>query len=125
MFRKIWQDLQISVRVFHGEDSSGAIRLSEDTDVAVCTIERANIILNQLLFDKQENSISMVVVDEVHMLGTQFNLLTHSLTGLLTHSLVYSLTHPPICSLAHSLTLTHLLTHSLTHSLTLTHSLLY
>lgn len=70
MFRKIWQDLQISVRVFHGEDSSTSVRLSDDTDVAVCTIERANMILNQLLFDKQESTISMVVVDEVHVLGT-------------------------------------------------------
>lgn len=41
-FRTIWQDIGVSVRVCHGGDG-GTGDLTSEVDVAVCTIERANI----------------------------------------------------------------------------------
>lgn len=75
----------IGVKAFHGEDG-GLIRyyifymlggeLTDDVDVAICTIERANIILNQVLEEKNipeedlnRNRICMIVVDELHLVS--------------------------------------------------------
>jgi replicative superfamily II helicase len=41
-FRSVWRDLQLSVCSFHGED--GGSELTDDVDIAVCTIEKANIL---------------------------------------------------------------------------------
>lgn len=65
-FREIWSSLPLGVRAFHG-DSEGA-EVTSDLDIAVCTIERANIILSQLLESGQQSLLKMVVIDELHML---------------------------------------------------------
>ena len=69
-FQDVWQDMNIGVKAFHGDggDSTGNI-LSEDVEVAVCTIERANILLTQLLDEGREDQLKMVVIDEIHMLA--------------------------------------------------------
>lgn len=41
----------------------------ESADIAVCTIEKANAIINRLLEQKNIDSIGMVVVDEVHLIS--------------------------------------------------------
>jgi len=64
--REMFSDVPLGVRAFHG-DNQGA-RVTPDLDVGVCTIERANIILSQLLEEGQEKLITMVVIDEIHML---------------------------------------------------------
>ena len=38
-------------------------------DVAVCTIEKANGIINRLLEEKAMNTLGLVVIDELHLLG--------------------------------------------------------
>ena len=43
--------------------------LSEDVEVAVCTIEKANIIVNLLLDENRKHQLLMVVVDEIHLIG--------------------------------------------------------
>lgn len=69
-FQEMWQDMNIGVKAFHGDggDLTGNV-LSEDVEVAVCTIERANILLTQLLDEGREDQLKMVVIDEIHMLA--------------------------------------------------------
>ena len=38
-------------------------------DVAVCTIEKANGIINRLLEEKAMHTLGLVVIDELHLLG--------------------------------------------------------
>ena len=66
-FRNMWSGINIGVKTFHGSDASKDI--TNDVDIAVCTIERANVLLNQLIDEKREHLLKMVVVDEVHLLS--------------------------------------------------------
>jgi superfamily II RNA helicase len=66
--RGVWKDMFISVKTFHGEDTVNTT-LTKDLDVAVCTIERANIIINKLFSDQNEDWLSMIVIDEIHLLS--------------------------------------------------------
>ena len=61
--REVWQDLCVSVKVFHSED--GGDELPEDTDVCVCTIEKANMLFNGLMELQREQQLSMLVIDEM------------------------------------------------------------
>ena len=63
--------MNIGIKCFHGDnnDISSGNKLTSDINVAVCTIEKANSIFNQLLQDGNESQLSMVVVDEIHLLS--------------------------------------------------------
>ena len=39
------------------------------TDIAICTIEKANSLVNRLMEEKKVSSLGVVVVDEMHMIG--------------------------------------------------------
>ena len=48
-FRDMWEDMNISVKAFHGDEgassyAAGVCDITADIDIAVCTIERANIL---------------------------------------------------------------------------------
>jgi DNA polymerase theta len=63
----MWSDLFIGIRTYHGEDDGTT--LTDDVDIAICTIEKANSLFNQLLDLKEEDRIHMIVVDELHLIS--------------------------------------------------------
>ncbi|XP_073012513.1 helicase and polymerase-containing protein TEBICHI isoform X1 [Typha latifolia] len=57
------------VRSFYGNQGGGS--LPKDTSVAVCTIEKANSLVNRLLEDGRLSELGIIVIDELHMVGDQ------------------------------------------------------
>ncbi|KAG8048422.1 hypothetical protein GUJ93_ZPchr0009g976 [Zizania palustris] len=57
------------VRSFYGNQGGGS--LPKDTSVAVCTIEKANSLVNKLLEDGRLSELGIIVIDELHMVGDQ------------------------------------------------------
>uniref|UniRef100_A0A0D9XYP7 Helicase and polymerase-containing protein TEBICHI n=1 Tax=Leersia perrieri TaxID=77586 RepID=A0A0D9XYP7_9ORYZ len=57
------------VRSFYGSQGGGS--LPKDTAVAVCTIEKANSLVNKLLEEGRLSELGIIVIDELHMVGDQ------------------------------------------------------
>ncbi|XP_020585718.1 helicase and polymerase-containing protein TEBICHI [Phalaenopsis equestris] len=57
------------VRSFYGNQGGGS--LPKDTSVAVCTIEKANSLINRLLEEGRLSEVGIIVIDELHMVGDQ------------------------------------------------------
>ncbi|XP_019189918.1 PREDICTED: helicase and polymerase-containing protein TEBICHI isoform X1 [Ipomoea nil] len=55
------------VRSYYGNQGGGA--LPKDTSVAVCTIEKANSLVNRLLEEGRLSELGIIVIDELHMVG--------------------------------------------------------
>ncbi|XP_065622903.1 helicase and polymerase-containing protein TEBICHI isoform X1 [Quercus suber] len=55
------------VRSYYGNQGGGT--LPKDTVVAVCTIEKANPLINRLLEEGRLSEIGIIVIDELHMVG--------------------------------------------------------
>lgn len=55
------------VRGFYGAQGSGS--LPKDTSVAVCTIEKANSLVNKLLDEGRLSELAIIVIDELHMVS--------------------------------------------------------
>ncbi|GJN13402.1 hypothetical protein PR202_gb00096 [Eleusine coracana subsp. coracana] len=53
------------VRSFYGNQGGGS--LPKDTAVAVCTIEKANSLVNKMLEDGRLSELGVIVIDELHM----------------------------------------------------------
>lgn len=53
------------VRSFYGNQGGGS--LPKDTSVAVCTIEKANSLINRLLEEGRLSEVGIIVIDELHM----------------------------------------------------------
>ncbi|MES1921303.1 hypothetical protein MHBO_002849, partial [Bonamia ostreae] len=49
--------------------NKGLRSLSADTKIVICTIEKANVLVNRFLKEKAMSNICCVVLDELHMLG--------------------------------------------------------
>ena len=65
--QSVLRDAGVRVEGFIGSQSpAGGLKT---TDIAVATIEKANSLINRLLEEGQLDSLSCVVVDELHMLG--------------------------------------------------------
>ena len=58
----------IRVQEFHGITGGDM----EKADIAICTMEKANALVNRLMAEAQMNQIGIVVADELHMLGDQY-----------------------------------------------------
>lgn len=61
----VFEPLGFKVRSFFS--SQGGSTLPEDTSLAVCTIEKANTLVNKLLEDGRLGELGIVVIDEIHM----------------------------------------------------------
>ncbi|CAK7353378.1 unnamed protein product [Dovyalis caffra] len=57
------------VRSYYGNQGGGT--LPKDTSVAVCTIEKANSLINRLLEEGRLSEVGIMVIDELHMVGDQ------------------------------------------------------
>lgn len=55
------------VRSFYGNQGGGT--LPKDTSVAVCTIEKANFLINRLLEEGRLSEVGIIVIDELHMVS--------------------------------------------------------
>jgi replicative superfamily II helicase len=56
------------VRSYYGNQGGGS--LPKDTSVAVCTIEKANSLVNKLLEDGRLSELGIIVIDELHMVSS-------------------------------------------------------
>ncbi|XP_064000012.1 DNA polymerase theta [Pogoniulus pusillus] len=65
--QSLFQEVDVTVEGYMGSMSPAA-RFSA-LDVAVCTIEKANSLINRLIEENKMDSLGVVVVDELHMLG--------------------------------------------------------
>ena len=65
--KALLQDCPVRVHGFMGSQSPpGGIKRA---DIAVCTIEKANGIINRMLEEGSISELGMIVVDELHLLG--------------------------------------------------------
>ncbi len=67
--RRAWAALDLGVKCFHSDALDAS--LSESVHVAVCTIERANAIVNRLLERGELGRLRAVVVDELHLIADE------------------------------------------------------
>lgn len=66
----LWAPYGVRTRAYHGEAADdGAAGLATDVDLAICTIEKANILYTRLVEVGRERQVRCVVVDELHMLA--------------------------------------------------------
>ncbi|XP_049641821.1 DNA polymerase theta [Suncus etruscus] len=65
--QNLFQEVGIKVDGYMG--SSSPARHFSSLDIAVCTIERANGLINRLIEENKLDLLGIVVVDELHMLG--------------------------------------------------------
>ncbi|KAK1550568.1 hypothetical protein Q3G72_021166 [Acer saccharum] len=63
------EPLNKPVRSYYGNQGGGT--LPKDTSVAVCTIEKANSLINRLLEEGRLSEIGIIVIDELHMVADQ------------------------------------------------------
>ena len=67
ILQKLYSGAGIRVEYFvGGRAPPGGFRT---TDVAICTIEKANNIINKLIEEKKTNDLGMIIVDELHLVG--------------------------------------------------------
>lgn len=64
---KLLEPLGKHVRSYYGNQGGGT--LPKDTSVAVCTIEKANSLINRLLEEGRLSELGIIVIDELHMVG--------------------------------------------------------
>lgn len=67
--RRAWAALELGVKCFHSDALDAS--LSESVHVAVCTIERANALVNRLLERGELGRLRAVVVDEMHLIADE------------------------------------------------------
>ncbi|KAJ5245905.1 Helicase C-terminal [Penicillium chermesinum] len=69
--RKRWKKIQKSIRVTGFFGGSRVTTTWADTDIAICTIEKANSLINTAIEDCSIGNLGVVVLDELHMLDDE------------------------------------------------------
>lgn len=69
--------MYIGIKSFHSSEQCN-ITLTDDVEVAVCTFERANVIITDLLSKGKESRLTMIVIDEIHMLADKVMNITNN-----------------------------------------------
>ncbi|XP_068203491.1 DNA polymerase theta isoform X2 [Palaemon carinicauda] len=65
--QKMFSPASVRVEGFMGSHGPpGGLKV---TDIAICTIEKANNLVNRLLEEKRFEELGIIIVDEIHMLG--------------------------------------------------------
>lgn len=59
--------MELIVEAYYG--SQGTLPLPKRVHVAICTIEKANVLVNHLIEESRLNEIGCIVCDELHMLA--------------------------------------------------------
>eukprot|EP00798_Chlamydomonas_sp_ICE-L_P002966 gene2966-12974_t len=65
---KLLKPMSRTVKAFYGGLGSGTV-MSHDTGAIVCTIEKANMLVNKMLEEDSLGQLGALVVDELHMVG--------------------------------------------------------
>lgn len=65
---RLLEPLGKHVRSYYGSQGGGT--LPKDTSVAVCTIEKANSLINRLLEEGRLSEMGIIVIDELHMVSS-------------------------------------------------------
>jgi len=89
---KLLEPLGKHVRSYYGNQGGGS--LPKDTSVAVCTIEKANSLINRLLEEGRLSEMGIIVIDELHMVSSALTFL------VVCHEIDYMLVLPAFLYLA-------------------------
>ena len=76
------------VRSYYGNQGGGT--LPKDTSVAVCTIEKANSLINRLLEEGRLSEVGIIVIDELHMVLVISSIIGWLCVSRLMHECGYS-----------------------------------
>lgn len=60
---------RIRVQTFYSQ--SGGSVIPKNVDIAICTIEKANVLVNHMMEEGTFSQLVCVVIDEMHMMGEQ------------------------------------------------------
>ncbi|KFM26454.1 DNA polymerase theta [Auxenochlorella protothecoides] len=70
-YQRLLAPLKKEVCEAYGAKLSQQMTIGPNTGIIVCTIEKANILVNRLLAAQALDTLSCLVVDELHMVGDQ------------------------------------------------------
>ena len=66
---KILENVNVKILAMHsGNDINSQQRWTQNVDLAICTIEKANSLLNKLIEEKMFFEIEFLIIDEFHLI---------------------------------------------------------
>lgn len=62
---KLLENVNVRLQAFHSQNEAN---WGTSTDIAVCTIEKANSLVNKMLEEELFNEVEFIIIDELHMI---------------------------------------------------------